>query len=393
MFELIELNGIPLSIKGDYYETLILFNSTGTDNREAVVKNFAASFPVHEVIFFKSINNKNLINIKSRQPNSGDIPSWLYSKYNFLPVIHLTPELPVLSRQTIKLPFHNAVGLLQAADRRNNQLDELAVDYECCRGGLTEAEVFQLAADILKVMKCSIKNGLSGTHYRDRILGAQGHKMLSYKGITAGGEEIKKIIAYTSAVMETKSSMGVIAAAPTAGSCACLPGTLVAFSETNAIDDNLLIKALLSAGIIGVLIAGKSTFAAEECGCQAECGSSSAMSAAALVQLAGGNATQALAAASIAMQNILGMVCDPVANRVEVPCLGKNILAGMNALAASNMALAGYDQVIPFDDALLAFDQVGRMLPPELRCTGKGGLSITNSSRLLQNKLKKQRGV
>jgi L-serine dehydratase len=187
--------------------------------------------------------------------------------------------------------------------------------------------------------------------------------------------------------METKSSMGVIVAAPTAGSCAGLPGTLIAAAEELKCNDDLLVQALLAAAIIGVIIAGQSTFAAEECGCQAECGSGSAMAAAGLVQLAGGSVEQALAAASMAMQNIIGMVCDPVANRVEVPCLGKNILAGMNAVAAANMALSGFDQVIPLDETIAAFDQAGRMLPAELRCTGKAGLSVVASSKALTDRL------
>ena len=143
-------------------------------------------------------------------------------------------------------------------------------------------------------------------------------------------------------------------------------------------------RAMLAAGMIGVFIAAHATFAAEVGGCQAECGAGSGMAAAALVTLAGGTARQAVAATSIALQNILGMICDPVANRVEVPCLGKNVMAASNALACANMALAGYSEVIPLDQVIEAMDEVGKSLPSELRCTGLGGLSVTRAAKKIE---------
>ncbi len=148
-----------------------------------------------------------------------------------------------------------------------------------------------------------------------------------------------------------------------------------------------MIHAMLAGGIIGVFIAAHATFAAEVGGCQAECGAGSGMAAAALVTLAGGSTQQAVNAASIALQNTLGMICDPVANRVEVPCLGKNVMAASNALACANMALADYDPVIPLDEVIQSLDSVGKMLPPALRCTGHGGLSITKTSKEIEKRL------
>ena len=117
------------------------------------------------------------------------------------------------------------------------------------------------------------------------------------------------------------------------------------------------------------------------------------MSAAGLVTLAGGNLGQAIAAASMALQSSFGMICDPIANRVEAPCLGKNTMAAANALSAANMALAGFDQLIPFDEVLVAMDQVGRSLPHALRCTGLGGLSITETSRAIEENLKQKKNT
>ena len=151
--------------------------------------------------------------------------------------------------------------------------------------------------------------------------------------------------------------------------------------------DEAVAKALLAGGMIGTFIATQWTFAAEVGGCQAECGAAAAMTAAALVTLAEGTLSQAVAAASVALQNMLGLVCDPVANRVEVPCLGKNILAAGNALACANMALSGYNPVIPLDEVIESARRVGQSMPCELRCTALGGLSVTNTSREIERRL------
>jgi L-serine dehydratase len=196
------------------------------------------------------------------------------------------------------------------------------------------------------------------------------------------------MILYVTALMEVKSAMGIIVAAPTAGSCGGLPGAVIAAADAMGRSETDMARAMLAAGMVGVFIAVNSTFAAEVCGCLAECGSGSGMAAAALVTLAGGSARQAVDAASMAIQNVLGMICDPVANRVEVPCLGRNVLAAANALACANMALAGYDAVIPLDEVIATMDRVGRSIPMELRCTALGGLSITPASKAIENRLR-----
>jgi len=187
--------------------------------------------------------------------------------------------------------------------------------------------------------------------------------------------------------MEVKSSMGVIVAAPTAGACAALPGACVAVADEMGASEEVMVRAMLAAGLIGAFIATRSTFAAEVAGCQAECGAAACMAAAGLVTLADGTTSQALSAASMALQSSLGLICAPVANRVEVPCLGNNINAAANALVAANTALAGYDPVVPLDEVIDTADRVGRSLPRELRCTALGGLSITNASQLLEKQL------
>jgi len=249
--------------------------------------------------------------------------------------------------------------------------------------------VIEKARAILGLMEDSVKTGLAGTRYADRILPCQSVTLMEREaqGRLIPGDVMIRIIAYVSAILEVKSSMGVIVAAPTAGSCGAMPGSMLAVADSMGVDEESKIHALLEAGLIGVFIATHATFAAEVGGCMAECGSGAGMSAAAMVGLANGTLEQQLAAASIALQNSFGMTCDPVANRVEAPCLGKNVLAGSNALACANMALADYQHLIPLDEVIHAMDEVGKAIPHELCCTAKGGLSITPASKEIERRL------
>jgi len=187
--------------------------------------------------------------------------------------------------------------------------------------------------------------------------------------------------------MEVKSAMGVIVAAPTAGACAALPGAVIAMAEEMGLGENAMAKALLASGMIGTIIATRWTFAAEVGGCQAEGGSAASMAAAALVTLANGTLSQSVAAASLAFQSMLGSICDPIANRVEAPCLGKNVMAASNALACANMALADFDPLIPLDEVIETAQRVAGQMPRELRCTALGGLSITPTSKAIELRL------
>jgi L-serine dehydratase len=161
----------------------------------------------------------------------------------------------------------------------------------------------------------------------------------------------------------------------------------LAFSEFIGSSEDELIKAYFAAGIVGAYFAQGPGFSAEEHGCQVECGASAGMAAAAMVQLMGGTAEQALGAASMAIQNMIGLICDPVADRVEVPCLGKNISAAVNAYASATMAISGYDYVIPLNQVIQTVSRVSKMMPSCNKCTGKGGLAITETALKLKQSL------
>lgn len=301
----------------------------------------------------------------------------------------LNPVLPVLNRPNVTLPFRSCAELMTLDAGREIPLWQWAVTYEMTRGALAEPQVIAMMVDIVRILRKSIAQGIAGTTYADRVLGHQAGKfaaMMQSGGLLNGGA-LNRAVLYTTALMEVKSSMGVIVAAPTAGACAALPASVIAIGEEMQQDEEAMARAMLAAGAIGIFIAGPWTFAAEVGGCQAEGGSAAAMAAAALVTLAGGNLTQATSAASMALQSMLGLICDPVAARVEVPCLGKNIIAASNAFSCANVALAGYDQVIPFDEVVDAARRVSEKMPREHRCTSLGGLATTPTAIRLSAEL------
>lgn len=305
------------------------------------------------------------------------------------PIVRLAPVLPIRSRPNAEIPFQDCNTLTSQADVDSKPLWKWAVEYEMQRGGLTEREVLDRMIEIVQIARTSIESGLNGTEYADRVLGYQSggfrDKLQSGQLLDAGA--LNQIVLYTTAMMEVKSSMGVIIAAPTAGACAALPATCLAMGESLSLSDEEIAKAFLAAGLIGVFIATAWSFAAEVGGCQAEGGSAAAMSAAALVTMAGGTTTQATGAASMALQNMLGLICDPVANRVEVPCLGKNVIAASNAISCANMCLAGFDPVIPLDETIDAARRVSERMPREHRCTALGGLATTPTSLQIEKRL------
>lgn len=303
----------------------------------------------------------------------------------------IQPVLPVGPSGDRQLPFNSFSGLLEYNQKLNLSAWELALAYETARAGISEVEVMGMMKELYLIMRAGIKSGLRGTRFKDRLLGAQsaGYLKSMEEGKLVGGELIHKITLYVSALMEVKSSMGTIVAAPTAGSCGTFPGAILAVVDSLNLDEEHALKALLAGSLVGLLIATGSTFSAEIGGCQAECGAGAGMAAAGISWLMGAGVEECMGAASLALQNSLGMICDPIAARVEAPCLGKNISSASNALVCANMALAAYEHLIPLDEVIETMDRVGRSIPHELRCTALGGLSITPSAKKLERKINK----
>ncbi len=240
------------------------------------------------------------------------------------------------------------------------------------------------------VMRESVRDGLEevgssaggmvardGRRYLDRIT-ATGGLMGPLPG---------KAAAYALAASECNACMGRICAAPTAGACGVLPGLFLAASEEMCAGGDQLARALVTAGLVGTVIAARASLSGAEGGCQAECGSAAAMGAAAVVELAGGSPAAAGHAAALALKSFLGLACDPVGGLVEVPCIKRNAIAAVHALAAADMALAGVASAIPVDEVIDAMGRVGRSLPEELRETGRGGVAATPTGRRIAARL------
>lgn len=258
-------------------------------------------------------------------------------------------------------------------------LPQSAADLE-----ITEAELLDKMSAMLKVMQEAVDYGLTGVHSHSGLTGGSALKLAQAAANPAFNKLLGSLatdaVTYALAVSECNAAMGRIVAAPTAGAAGVLPGVLLALKKHCNLSDDALAKALVVAGNIGLVIASRASLAGAVGGCQAECGSAAAMAAGAAVDALGGSPAQAGAAVSIVFKNMLGLVCDPVAGLVEVPCIKRNGGAAVQALLAAEMALAGIGSFIPADEAIDAMKSVGDALPCALRETAGGGLAQTPSA-------------
>ena len=281
------------------------------------------------------------------------------------------------------MDFKNAKELLELCQKQNLPISEIMLRREMTEGEMPEEEARSRMARALAIMKESAHTPIQ-TPVRSMggLIGGEAEKLASHQASGRGicGDVLEKAITYAVAVLETNASMGLIVAAPTAGSAGVVPGMLLALQECHSFSDNDLIKALFNAGAIGYLAMRNATVAGAVGGCQAEVGIASAMAASAAVELFGGSPKQCLNAATIVLMNMLGLVCDPVGGLVEYPCQNRNAAGVANALIAAEMALAGLSQLIPFDEMLETMYTVGKRLPAELRETAMGGCAIAPSA-------------
>ena len=204
------------------------------------------------------------------------------------------------------------------------------------------------------------------------------------------GSLFEKILTYAIATTEENLRMGRIVACPTAGSCGIIPSVIVSYAEENNIDNEDLINALLTAGIVGLIISYKVQLAGAVAGCQAECGVASAMASAALTQLRGGSVDEILQSSALALKNVLGLTCDPVCGLVEVPCIKRNAFLAVHAVTASELALCGIESKIPLDEIVDTLKITGQLMSPLLKETAQGGLAKTKTAIKLEEKLFKQ---
>lgn len=266
------------------------------------------------------------------------------------------------------------MGVALSAVYLANEAKEKAWSTKVVRGELGKR---------ITVMRDALNRGLQEPQQSaDGLIKGGAAAMIRWGEETEGllGKDFNRIVASALAVAEVNACQGRVVAAPTAGSCGILPAVIITYAERRAFSEERLIDAFLTAGGIGLAIQEQATLSGAEGGCQAEVGSASAMAAGALVEMAGGSPRQVGHAVAFALKNLLGLICDPVLGRVEVPCVKRNALGAVNAVAAAEMALAGLESIFPVDDVIRIMGEVGRRLPSEFRETARGGLASLSCS-------------
>ena len=288
------------------------------------------------------------------------------------------------------IEYNSVSHLVKTANEQNITLSRLVLKDQAVKMQITEAELLSRMEEMLNVMIDSAKAGFkSNNRSTSGLSGGDGRKVLQYSdaGKTISGSFCTKAIAKAIAIAEYNASMGKIVAAPTAGSCGIIPAALLTVMEEYGAAKETAVMALITAGAIGLVIATEASISGAEGGCQAECGSAAAMAAAAMVEMFGGTNDMIANSCAIALKNQMGLVCDPVAGLVEVPCIKRNAGGVMCAVCAADMALAGITSVIPVDEVISAMGEVGRSMPAALRETAQGGLAVTPTGLLLKEKI------
>lgn len=271
----------------------------------------------------------------------------------------------------------------QAVEKHNGSIADLMVATEMETSGRSREDIREIMSRNLQVMKESVVNGLTADKSISGLTGGDALKMDTYlkSGNTLSDTTILSAVRNAMAVNELNAKMGLVCATPTAGSAGCLPAVLSTAIDKLQLNNDQQLDFLFTAGALGLVIGNNASISGAEGGCQAEVGSASAMSAAALVMAAGGTAFQASQAVAFVIKNMLGLICDPVAGLVEVPCVKRNALGSSFAMVAADMALAGIESQIPVDEVIDAMYQVGSALPTAFRETAEGGLAATPTGK------------
>jgi L-serine dehydratase len=285
------------------------------------------------------------------------------------------------------LEYHSVAALARAAGER--PISEIVLADQAGQMELSPEAMLALMKEKLDVMRAAAERGAAeDLQSTSGLTGGDGFRMLRYAGENpVSGRFCARAVARAVAAAEYNAAMGKIVAAPTAGSCGILPAAVITMMEERGVSEEKALMALFTAGALGMVIANEASLAGAEGGCQAECGSAAAMAAGAIVEMAGGSPGMVAEACAMAIKNQLGLVCDPVAGLVEVPCVKRNAGGIMCAITAADMALAGIKSVIPVDEVIAAMREVGEALPASLRETAQGGLAASPTGQELRQKI------
>lgn len=378
--EIIQIDGRPVLFNGASHEVLVEVDSENAEAAKVLLGEDGLLFGEPEM---GGVNGSTCWTAKRKEALSTVTRGKLEA---LSPQGRIWESDPVYFVPKGEPLFNSAAEMVQIAEDRGLSLGKVALAYEMQLLGLSEAEVISEMLRRYDVMKQSVELGLdpdfTGLQLLPSCAGsifqAEAEGKLSVRSLHT------RAAARALAVMHVDASMGVVCAAPTGGSAGVIPGTLVTLEEERDLSREQMALGLLAAGAVGMILAIRGTFAAEEAGCQVEIGASGAMAAAAVVDAVGGTAKQACDAAAIGFQNTMGTVCDLLHGMVEIPCHTRNGAAAANAFVNADLVLGGYTNFIPLDETIDAVYAVGLAMPSELRCTSKGGLAITPSALALQ---------
>lgn len=287
--------------------------------------------------------------------------------------------------------FDSIKEIVETASSTGKPISELVIEGEVRDSGVPRDQVWAKMKRNLNTMRQAVTKGESGNgvHSPTGLTGGEAVKIREYrnKHQTLCGDTVMSAVQAAVATSEVNAALGVICATPTAGSAGTLPGVIEVLQDRLNLSEDGLVRFLFTAGGFGLVIANHAGIAGATGGCQAEVGSASAMGAAAAVEAAGGSPQQSAEALSIAISNLLGLVCDPIAGLVEVPCVKRNAIGTTNALVSADLALAGCTSKIPADECIMALDKVGKQMPTSLRETGIGGLAGTPTGQEIKAKI------
>lgn len=292
------------------------------------------------------------------------------------------------------MQYDSLEELVKAAQAADTNISDIIIDDQMQELQVTASELMKQMELRFDTMCRAVKKAHEPDETRRPLLCENDALTFSSAvggGKSIGGEVIDGLIANALAVSTQNARMGKIVAAPTAGSCGIIPSVLITAMKLWGLPRQKIVASLFTAGGVGMIIAGRATLSGAEGGCQAECGSATAMAAAALAELAGGTPQMCADACAIALKSIMGLVCDPVAGLVEVPCIKRNAMGAVEAWTAADMALAGIKSVIPADEVIDAMKAVGEQLPAALRETAEGGLAATPTGKELAKRLAAQK--
>jgi L-serine dehydratase len=382
---LLEIDGFPVDIVGDCYE-LIVSADCDEAGSESVKNEITGLFDSNEGVSVSLRDGKGLINLKRRSAYDDAALGKVRNIAHVINVRVIEPVLVALSNRHASIPFASAEEMIQLAEKTGRELWQLGVDYEAARTGWTEQQVLDYMKYVVETMEAGSKEALKGGVDMAGIIGPTAGRIESYVKNEKHALDmgvLNTAVPWAMATMEYSSAMGVVLCAPTGGSAGVFPGAVLGVANHLGLSLEEKIKAMFVTAIIGVVMSRDCNYSAELYGCQVEPGAASGMAAAGLVYLMGGTLRQSCAAASSAVQNILGSICDPVAGLVQIPCINRNAMSVANAVVSANMIMGGFDPLIPLDQVAETLFRVGRQLPGELRCTCRGGLCTTASGQRL----------